>query len=174
MGWSRRGGSRSCRRAGLPSSERFHGPTVRDSARAHLGPGRIPSRTVRTRATSCSARLPSHGASGAPTALVALLITTGSHRDSTSSRVLLGPHDVVLVRLPTYPRHFGFRNVQAEMWVFGRGRRHRPRLLARRIAAPAWSRRAGCSTSCELPETRGNPQRLANARPPRGAERRDV
>jgi 2-aminoadipate transaminase len=54
---------------------------------------------------------------GAPTTLDRLLITTGSQQGlDLVARVLLDPHDVVLVELPTYTGAISaFRNVQAEM-----------------------------------------------------------
>jgi 2-aminoadipate transaminase len=54
---------------------------------------------------------------GAPTAPDRLLITTGSQQGlDLVARVLLDPHDVILVELPTYTGAISaFRNVQAEM-----------------------------------------------------------
>jgi 2-aminoadipate transaminase len=54
---------------------------------------------------------------GAPTALDRLLVTTGSQQGlDLVARVLLDPHDVILVELPTYTGAISaFRNVQAEM-----------------------------------------------------------
>jgi 2-aminoadipate transaminase len=54
---------------------------------------------------------------GAPTSLDRLLVTTGSQQGlDLVARVLLDPHDVILVELPTYTGAItAFRNVQAEM-----------------------------------------------------------
>ena len=54
---------------------------------------------------------------GAPTAPDRLLVTTGSQQGlDLVARVLLDPHDVILVELPTYTGAISaFRNVQAEM-----------------------------------------------------------
>lgn len=54
---------------------------------------------------------------GAPTTADRLLITTGSQQGlDLVARVLLDPHDVILVELPTYTGAISaFRNVQAEM-----------------------------------------------------------
>jgi 2-aminoadipate transaminase len=54
---------------------------------------------------------------GAPTGLDRLLVTTGSQQGlDLVARVLLDPHDVMLVELPTYTGAISaFRNVQAEL-----------------------------------------------------------
>ena len=54
---------------------------------------------------------------GAPTSLDRLLVTTGSQQGlDLVARVLLDPHDVMLVELPTYTGAItAFRNVQAEL-----------------------------------------------------------
>jgi 2-aminoadipate transaminase len=54
---------------------------------------------------------------GAPTSLDRLLVTTGSQQGlDLVARVLLDPHDTILVELPTYTGAItAFRNVQAEM-----------------------------------------------------------
>jgi 2-aminoadipate transaminase len=54
---------------------------------------------------------------GAPTSLERLLVTTGSQQGlDLVARVLLDPHDVILVELPTYTGAISaFRNVQAEL-----------------------------------------------------------
>jgi 2-aminoadipate transaminase len=54
---------------------------------------------------------------GAPTTAERLIITTGSQQGlDLVARVLLDPHDVILVELPTYTGAISaFRNVQAEM-----------------------------------------------------------
>ncbi len=54
---------------------------------------------------------------GAPTSRDRLLVTTGSQQGlDLVARVLLDPHDVILVELPTYTGAISaFRNVQAEM-----------------------------------------------------------
>jgi 2-aminoadipate transaminase len=54
---------------------------------------------------------------GAPTAADRLLVTTGSQQGlDLVARVLLDPHDVMLVELPTYTGAItAFRNVQAEL-----------------------------------------------------------
>jgi 2-aminoadipate transaminase len=54
---------------------------------------------------------------GAPTAIDRLVITTGSQQGlDLVARVLLDPHDVILVELPTYTGAISaFRNVQAEL-----------------------------------------------------------
>ena len=54
---------------------------------------------------------------GAPTTPARLLVTTGSQQGlDLVARVLLDPHDVILVELPTYTGAISaFRNVQAEM-----------------------------------------------------------
>ena len=54
---------------------------------------------------------------GAPTARDRLLVTTGSQQGlDLVARVLLDPHDVILVELPTYTGAISaFRNVQADM-----------------------------------------------------------
>jgi 2-aminoadipate transaminase len=54
---------------------------------------------------------------GAPTSLDRLVISTGSQQGlDLVARVLLDPHDVILVELPTYTGAISaFRNVQAEM-----------------------------------------------------------
>jgi 2-aminoadipate transaminase len=54
---------------------------------------------------------------GAPTAPDRLLVTTGSQQGlDLVARVLLDPHDVILVELPTYTGAISaFRNVQADM-----------------------------------------------------------
>jgi 2-aminoadipate transaminase len=54
---------------------------------------------------------------GAATSLERLLVTTGSQQGlDLVARVLLDPHDVILVELPTYTGAItAFRNVQAEM-----------------------------------------------------------
>jgi len=56
-------------------------------------------------------------ARGAPTSADRLLVTTGSQQGlDLVARVLLDPHDVMLVELPTYTGAISaFRNVQAEM-----------------------------------------------------------
>jgi len=54
---------------------------------------------------------------GAPSSLDRLLVTTGSQQGlDLVARVLLDPHDVILVELPTYTGAItAFRNMQAEM-----------------------------------------------------------
>ncbi len=54
---------------------------------------------------------------GAPTSPDRLLVTTGSQQGlDLVARVLLDPHDVILVELPTYTGAISaFRNVQADM-----------------------------------------------------------
>jgi 2-aminoadipate transaminase len=54
---------------------------------------------------------------GAPTTLDRLVVTTGSQQGlDLVARVLLDPHDVILVELPTYTGAISaFRNVQAEL-----------------------------------------------------------
>ncbi|HEY7500470.1 MAG TPA: PLP-dependent aminotransferase family protein [Vicinamibacterales bacterium] len=54
---------------------------------------------------------------GAPTSLDRLVVTTGSQQGlDLVARVLLDPHDIILVELPTYTGAISaFRNVQAEL-----------------------------------------------------------
>ncbi len=67
---------------------------------------------------------------GIATTMERLLLTTGSQQGlDLVARVLLDPHDVILVELPTYTGAImAFRNAQAELvGVRQEARRHRAR-----------------------------------------------
>ncbi len=129
---------------------------------APLGPGRIGAAVRPDARLSAAASMPSPAIMATPrraTTADRLLVTTGSQQGlDLVARVLLDPHDVILVELPTYTGAISaFRNVQAEMIGVRQG--------ADGIdlgelddtcdaAASARGAARGCCTSCRTSRTR--------------------
>jgi len=105
---------------GFPASETFPWPDFQEIARELLSgtDGSVlqygPTRGYQPLLDAVAAVMSQRGA---PTSLDRLLVTTGSQQGlDLVARVLIDPHDVILVELPTYTGAItAFRNVQAEL-----------------------------------------------------------